>query len=251
MARRGRPRKQTQSPRKYFIVFFFLIIAALVLFTGVRIVIRLPRLSLFSVSRIDTAAPLPERLEKDIIGLIEGQSLFSLDLHPVREQIMARHPEIKDIRIIKKLPSSLFVEVEERVPFLQLKDGAYFLLGRDFVVIDKQMSPFPGMIEVETQDLGAGLKPGDIVDRGPVSAAAELIEVLSRFDDLAPEIVLAHDPESLSFYTHGVNIILGEGEFERKLNLLRSLLKENFDNDFSRVRYVDLRYSKVYIGKRK
>jgi len=251
MARRGRPRKKAPFPKKYFIAGFFAVIAVLAFFTASPLSLHMPELSLFSITCLDTESKLTEKLEKEIVEQVKDKSLLTLDLSPVREEIMSRHPEIKELRLIKKFPSTLKIEIEEREPLFQLKENAYLLLGRDFVVIARSLDPFPGQLVVETVNLTHGVRPGDKIDNENVDAAVDLVRVLSGFADFEPSIILAHDQQSFSFYTHGVNIILGQSDFKRKLDLFSSLLKENFENDLARVRYVDLRYSKVYIGQKR
>ena len=252
MAKRGRPRKQRPVPKKYFFIFFFISIFILVFFTGISVPLEWPRWVFFRITHVDTGeGGVGDKLKKDIFREVKTASLVSFDIQALRKKLIKNHPEVKNLKITKKFPFTLKIDVEERVPFFQLKNDAYFIVGKDFRVINKQRYPQEGLVVVEVGDSRGGIEKGGYLEDSRVDKAGALIETLSKFDDFSPDVILAHSVDSITFITSDMKVILGDGDFERKLKILDSLMTEKFNNDFSRLLYVDLRYNKVYIGKKK
>lgn len=251
MPRKRRLKKQLRFSPKFFLIFFFASIALLVLFTSITIPHKASPPTFFAITHVDTGPTMSESLKKDIMRMVKGVPLFSFDIQSARRKLMDAHLEVKELNIIKKFPATLKIEIQKRTPLFQLKDKAYFIVGEDFKVIDTQSYPQENLVIVEAGSINRNIKKGITLRDARIIKAGKLIVTLNKFDNFAPEIILAHNEESISFITHDTTIILGDGDFERKLNILNSLLREKFNNDFSRLRYVDLRYSKVYIGKKR
>jgi cell division protein FtsQ len=112
------------------------------------------------------------------LGIRSGQSLFGFDAINAQKQL-AKLGQIKTARVMRLLPSTLLVEIEERVPFARwLHDGQTDLVDRDGFVLHElsaaQNSHYPLVV-----GLGAGEK------------AAQLIRILSTHEDLAGRIKMA------------------------------------------------------------
>ena len=251
MARRGRPRKQRPVPKKYFFLFFSVSIFILVLFTSISVPLHRPRWIFFKITNVDTSDEISDRLKRKIVQEVKNASLLSFDIQAFREKLIKTNPKIKQIKITKNFPCTLKIDIEERVPFFQLKNDAYFIVGKDFKVMAKQEAPQEKLVVVETEDDRQSIKKGGYLEDERLNRAGSLIDTLTKFDKFSPDVIMAHSLDSISFMTSDTKVILGDGDFERKLKILNSLMEEKFNNDFSRLLYVDLRYNKVYIGKKK
>lgn len=249
MARRGRPRKQTKSWGNYFTLFFIVAVAVLVFFTSFNLAVKIPRLGLFGVSDIDAGDTVSSEVIKDVKNEVRDGSLLFLDISRLREKMEKFHPEVKELSILKRFPSTLCLQAEMRRPFFQLKQNMFYVIGDDYTVIERKVQPDPQLVIVETEGLERGLEPGEKIDDLRVKKAGMLLRLLSQYKEFPPQTVLAHNIESLAFMTDDKKVILGGEELERKLSRLRTLAREGFDDDFAGARYIDLRYSKVYIGR--
>ena len=236
--------------KTYFIIFFIVAVAASVFFLNRSLKCNNQWGSLFCVSDIVIRNNYGDNLKKEIIKSVRNKLIFSLDIQSIRIKLLHLYPELKKINIVKKFPSTLEIEIEKRIPFFQIESDKYYILDKDFKVIEERRFPEKDLIVVKTGNMEDRLRKGAFISDSRVRNSAQLIEVLSKFDIFLPEVILAKSTKSILFVSHGTKIILGEGDFERKLTVLESLLKNKFNNDLSLLRYVDLRYSKVYIGKK-
>ena len=80
----------------------------------------------------------------------------------------------------------------------------------------------------------------------------ELIEVISRNDDLDDELkvklINARLPEAMYMLIDGIKVIVGQGNFERKIGILHKTMQETLKDKLTLVKYIDLRHKKIYIG---
>ncbi|MBR1836776.1 MAG: FtsQ-type POTRA domain-containing protein [Kiritimatiellae bacterium] len=70
---------------------------------------------------------------KALSGVREGDNLFSFGAGEVRERILSAALEIADVEVSKKLPSSLRVAVQDRVPVARICDNRHAVDATGFV----------------------------------------------------------------------------------------------------------------------
>jgi len=70
------------------------------------------------------------------LGLSETSSLLTLDLKSLFQKLVS-HPWIKKASIHRKLPSTLIIDIEERVPVALIKIGEFYYMDRDGVIFAK------------------------------------------------------------------------------------------------------------------
>ena len=112
------------------------------------------------------------------LGIRTGQSLFGYDVNDAQIKL-AKLGQVRSVRIMRLLPSTLLVEIKERVPFARwLHDGKMHLIDKDGTVLrditGEKHASYP---------LVTGEKAGDRV--------AQLIRVLSSHKALAGRIKMA------------------------------------------------------------
>ncbi|RTZ91301.1 MAG: hypothetical protein DSY91_05210 [Deltaproteobacteria bacterium] len=76
---------------------------------------------------------------KDLIyylGLNENSNLLTLDLKSLYRKLIS-HPWIKNASIHRSLPSTLSIDIEERVPVALIKLGKFYYMDKDGVIFDK------------------------------------------------------------------------------------------------------------------
>lgn len=218
---------------------------------------------IFRVKEIKTNVALDKRL----LESVKGKSLFTLDLQKVYSQICKYYPEYKEVSVLREFPSGLRIDVRLRKPFAQLKAREFFAVDREgYVITCGQEEKIPDLIPIDIGGNNNSFKKNMSVVDEKLEDVFKLIEVLETegfLDKFAVNSLDASSLEAMYFLISekGVNqdikvsneikVIIGDGDFERKLYVFNNLLKEQLSGGLSAVQYVDLRYKKVYLGFKK
>jgi len=199
---------------------------------------------------------IPEKQVIDLSGLALGTNLFHLDTSVALQKIEL-HPVVKTARIYRRLPHTLLIKVEERVPVaLVVGAGCYLAVDSEGIYLRKGED----LLNELTLPVISGLKVEENVSPGAnlttlgLEAALTLIKEMDETFLKNVAEIKAASPYSLTFnMLQGVEIRFGEPEdVERKLGLIKELLFENGQviNDQT-VEYIDLRYNSLPVIKRK
>lgn len=246
-----RRKRQKKSKKIFFLIFFFAIIAVLLFFMASAMYKHLQKEPLFEVAKVECNGIEDKALKKEIEEKVLHRSLLSLDLNKLHRRLLDTHLEIKELTLVKHFPDKIEVRITKRIPYFQIKTNHYYIVDKDFKVIRETLSPYPELVIVDVDAMRRSIRQGSSVDDIRIKKAAQLIDLSGKFPHILPTIILADSLESFSFMVSETKVILGKGDLEKKLIVLDSLVKNKFNNDLSSVRYIDLRYSKVYIGKKR
>jgi cell division protein FtsQ len=161
-------------------------------------------------------------------ALSPGQNLVSMDVGAV-ERALAAHPWVRTVHAHRQLPHRLAVEVEEHVPV------AFVSLG-DLYLVDEDGEPFKRVLAQDGLDLPllTGVEREDFVkDRDVATGALQhAIAVGQAYQATAsakamPLSEVHVDQEGVTLITaQGLEIRLGEGGFEQKLERLELVRKQ-------------------------
>jgi len=158
-----------------------------------------------------------------LANLSAGQNLFALDASAA-ERAMASHPWVKSVRITRRFPGGLSVEVEERAPHALVVLGSLYLLdgdGQPFrraqpgdaldppLVTGVDRDAYAQDPAAATARIAGALDVADRYSRAPESRRARLSEVRLEPDG---GLTLVTAP--------GQEVRLGEGDYEAKLSRL-------------------------------
>lgn len=247
------------NPKIIGLAAVFLVLLAVLVYLG-KIVYTS---DIFRVKEIKTNVALDKRL----IELVKGKSLFTLDIQKVYYQICKYCPEYKEVRVLREFPSALRIEVCLRKPFAQLKAREFFAVDREgYVIAFGQEEKLPDLIPIDIGSNNNSLKKNMSVADEKLEDAFKLIEVLKTegfLDRFAVNFINASSLEAMYFLisekevnqdvkvSNEIKVIIGDGDLERKLYVFNNLLKEQLTDGFSSIQYVDLRYKKVYLGFKK
>lgn len=197
-------------------------------------------------------------LSGDVRAGTPGQSLFDVNLGKLYSRIYQDHPEYKDIHVIREFPSVLKVEIVARKPFARLKGEKFYLIDREGVVIDEEAQAAPtlvgALIPIEIGDYNHRLRKGDKISDPRLENAFRLMEELykTRFVKKFPiELINATAPGALCLVIGNTRIILGSNDFKKKLYILDTILRGELNGNLYMVEYIDLRYEKVYLGRKR
>ncbi len=237
----------------------FLVFLAVLLYLGKVVYTS----DIFRVKEIKTNVGLDKRL----IALVKGKSLFTLDIQKVYSQVCKDYPEYKEVRVLREFPSALRIDVCLRKPFAQLKARDFFAVDREgYVITFGQEEKIPELIPIDIGSNNNSFKKNMTVADDKLEDAFKLIDVLKIegfLDRFTVNLINASSLEAMYFLisekginqdvkvSNEIKVIIGEDNFERKLHVFDNLLKGQLTGGFSSVQYVDLRYKKVYLGFKK
>ncbi len=189
-------------------------------------------------------------------GLVLGTNLMQIKASEAISKIEL-HPVVKSVRIHRRIPRTILIEVEERTPVALVvgtdsylavdSEGIYLRKGED-LLNELTLPVISGLTIAEN------ISPGTDLTTEGLSAALELLEQMDEAFLRNVAEIKASSPYSLTFnMLQGVEVRFGEPEdVEHKLRLLQELLLDNGQviNDQT-VEYIDLRYNSLPVIKRK
>lgn len=189
-------------------------------------------------------AQLSRALVLGAAGVGPGMNAFAL-APEVMEQRLLQQPWIRSAEVERRLPSTLRIEVQERVPAAVLSfDDTSYLVSTEGEVI-KQLSgadpaDFPVITGVDRTRFTADTNYRHAILSSVVSCLDDYrLSGLERREPVQEINVGAGDSVALYVGKDATLVRLGKGPFRRKLRLLRSVL-DRLARDRARPAYVYL-----------
>jgi len=219
--------------------------------------------SVFKVGEDDIKSNMP--LGRGLIERIKGKTLFSLDIKEISLNLLKANPEYKEIYVYREFPSSVVIKATKRIPFAQIKDTRYYPVDREAVIINEgELKPLDGLISLEIGEYRRSLSKGSNIKSEKVEYAFNLIEALKNHgfleDNSQVKLINSSNLEAVYFIFdqkdsqeqgwtlgEGIKIIVGKGDFERKVELFKDLINQELKGKMSSVNYIDLRFKRVYM----
>ena len=202
-------------------------------FGGYRLALSSPQFALQNVE-LKSASHFSEREILEAAGMRLGENLLALDLRAA-EQRLVQNPWVRSIRLARRLPHTLRVDLVEREAVaLAALDGTLFLVGPDG-------EPFKAWSEGDVQDLpvltGVSLDALAKDRPGALGSLGTGFSGLSHFERLpvsqqhrAQEVNLAPDGSVvLTVGERGISLHLGQGPWPRKMLMVAEVLR-TFEN---------------------
>ena len=176
------------------------------------------------------------------LGINSGQSLFGFDAIKAQQQL-SQLGQVKSARVMRLLPSTLLVEIIERVPFARwLHNGRMQLIDVEGVVLRQLL---------EGQEVDFPLVVGD----GASEKAAYLIRILSTHHELSGRIKMAERVAQYRWNLHAksgamiklppVDLALGLARLVQLPDWVRLLQQENLVIDLRRAGQAFVRRGKT------
>lgn len=189
---------------------------------GAAVAIRPP--AFLKVQEIQVLTPMKHLSEVDLVKLAQirkGDKLLTLSLARVRSNLL-RYPWIRDVRLYKRIPGRLLIEVEEQTPaaLLEFKregeaSASLYLVNGDGHVFKKaedgDLKDFPIITGLAEDGVRAGTKK-----LLPLLRFFDTSESLSR---LGVSEIRAKDDGNVTLYTKEpcIRLEMGDGDWEEKL----------------------------------
>ncbi|MDD4294398.1 MAG: cell division protein FtsQ/DivIB [Candidatus Omnitrophica bacterium] len=194
------------------------------------------------------------RVSKSLLRKVVGKPLYMADINKVREAILAYDNAYQDVVVVKRFPNIIEINVVSRKPFAQWKSDRSFLLSREGVVLsDPKITDFKEYIPIVIGDYKEEVSRGSVISDRRLEVAFKLIETLKENHLIGKFNVTEIDAtnlSNLSFFIDKTQIKIGDRAWKRKLDDLDNVVRQKA-YDLSLIKYIDLRYKKVYIGHRR
>jgi hypothetical protein len=111
----------------------FLLVLFYAVYVGAGNLIALPSLALRTI-HVEGCREVDSKIMVRISGVRIGQAILKVDLKEVRDRVI-RHPIVKDAAVVRELPDTLRITIEERTPVAAVMDREFALLDMDGVVL--------------------------------------------------------------------------------------------------------------------
>lgn len=112
----------------------------------------------------------------DYAQLTGCSNLFALDISEKRDYLLKKVPRVKSVKIVRRLPNELVVEVQERISIARLEmNGYYMAVDRDGYVLGA-FSGAPNLPVISGYSM-PGIRPGTCLAGTPVMNALEVFDV--------------------------------------------------------------------------
>lgn len=239
------------------------------IFIGIIIVISgyaLSRSELFKIKTEDIKSNLP--LSKSLVDTIKGKSLFTVGISSISRHLAKEYPEYKAIYVLRSFPSFLIIRGEKRVFFAQVKAKSYYPIDKEGVLLtDGSDQPYENLVIVELDSYSQFFEKGFKIKDKNLSYAFKLIEALKAEDFMNDYLVKSinsanpltlyfiinreNSENNLNLSDNDVKIIIGDSNFKDKIKNLKDIIDKELKNTFHLVKYIDLRFKKVYIEFRR
>jgi cell division septal protein FtsQ len=202
----------------------------------------------------------PDEIRKKARACL-GKNIFSLNLEGM-EKKLREDLRIKDVRVERKLPDCISIEVQEKTPVLWISLTTSFPNHEDYgfygLSIDQEIVPLdkgdlshdlPLVSGIESDTMGGRsvvpLKPYQKWSNSKVQKALEFYTMILEKDpkslELLAEINLTDAPNLILYLLpFGNKVLLGPGDFERKWKRVKTILAA--ENKIEELSCLDLRF---------
>ena len=231
-------KKRIKRRRKIKKLATLLLLAIVVLCVGALLALTV----FFKISTIKFTG---ERVYSDAqiieqAGIEKGESLFSVDEEKLNEVLPVKLPYIKSVKVIRKLPDTLTIEVTATREMVAFTGGAGYILADDTgKVLDKDASMLRENVAIVSGVQLKDVAEGEVVSLGDEALNEDFMTILSTLKEASfdgvTEIKLTEDKEFKLIYEDRITIKLGSTEnLALKLQRAKAAIdKENLINPYA------------------
>lgn len=217
------------------VVFVLLLALALFMFT---------QSAFFAVTQIKVQGVRQLKSQEilKISGLNTGLNIFKANLQEAENKIRL-DPLVKGVEIKRQLPSSLLINVTERVAIGLVNDRGEFLqVDGDGILLARATDLGKVNLPIIT---GAPVKktaPGDKMDSEEIQAALLYLKNIPLKITATISEINVRDPNNIKLYTlDGAEVRVGDtGRVTEKINLYEEVIGRNYAQ---RIQYLDISYN--------
>ncbi len=229
---------------KHIFLFFFLLTA--IFYSIFKLYLYLITCDDFQVKQISILCQR-DFVRRDIQSLLDASrlgNLFLLDIRRLQDRI-EDHCWVRAARVRKSFPSSLKIEVRERVP------AAVLEVGSGFILVDEDGAYLERLAAREDVDLPLLRDSGSFQTRyqEKLRLAWACLKSLTQKDISGLDALDLSRSGSVSVYIQHLptRLILGDRGFGEKLRFFQSY-RERLESEYGPLEYIDLSFDdRIYI----
>jgi cell division protein FtsQ len=178
----------------------------------------------------------------------QEENIFLIDLDEVKNRF-SNIIQIKDIRIKRKLPDTIVIDIKERIPFaITVISGATSLIDDEGYIIARQgldssaytvdIAKYPVIRGIDKKSLEGGIR----LNSGDRSFVRSTLAILSNSIDLGTIQIEAGNREDIIIYIEDImKVKIGDPrDIEKKIKVVRALLG-SLKGKWTKVAYMDVR----------
>jgi cell division septal protein FtsQ len=179
------------------------------------------------------------------LAVFRERNIFSVKDAEI-ENALSDFPRIKFLKVIRKLPHTVKISVQERVPIaiLRCTDGSRYLIDSQGVALDyaSDFSQYslPIFSKINIKNLTLGNQISDSSTKILLSVYQEIKKINPDFLKHISEFLVQDSEVILTEKEHGTRFILGKEKFAERINKLIFAYQNFGVANFSEI---DLRYS--------
>jgi len=204
----------------------------------------------FRISQVQLPEGSALRLREPLVG----KGLWDIDLRAIAEDLTSQQPWLKEVRVVRQLPSAIRIEIIPRVAVAQVRlaqwypvDAGGFIVPKPSAVPSEDLTRLVGF-----ERASPPLKVGALNTEERLKTALRTLKALRRAPALSShrltEINVA-DPQQLRFILDGGTEVRcgAEGELGDQLERLRAALHVIAKRQMA-VRYIDVRFKEPVVA---
>lgn len=188
------------------------------------------------------------------IAFFDSRSILLFNLEQTKREILAKFPQVQDIRIVRQFPSKIYASVEERRGVAVFIDGG----GRRFFV-DMQGVAFEsatdsgGIIEINDGRVAEAAAGSQVISKELLDG---ILRMKGQIDGTGKVAVTSATVATLE----RVNLLTSEGwyiyfnplkDINDQLVKLNAVLADNtFQTKRQNLEYLDIRFTRIYLKEK-
>jgi len=189
---------------------------------------------------------ISEKTEKKI-AFFNLKNILLTNLEEVNETILKNFPQIAKVTLEKKFPNVLAAQIEERKPaaFFE-QDGRCFFIDNEGVIFKEVIGTESKMLKIKLNSPVALELGNEVIDKEKIG---EILEINSKSAIPLEEILIVSEGRFNAKTQEGWEIYFNpQRDLAWQLEELSILLREKIPpEDRKNLKYIDLRFDKIYI----
>lgn len=210
------------------------------------------RAELFRIAHVELPPSVSLRVRESLMG----DNLLTLDIRALAEEVTRQQPDVKQVRVVRRLPDTIRFEVIPRLPVAQVRLDRWHSVDREgFILPEGSAEPAGGLLRVVGFEGGASaLRAGRENSDERLQLALRVAVSLRR---TAPAVARrltqlnVSDPRQIRFLLDGATEVRcgSEAELSAHLERLEGALKAIARHPVD-VGYIDVRFQEPVIHPR-
>ena len=225
------------------LLFLFVVVTSVVFFAGYLLLVNFPD---FKIERVKVINQKGESVfnPEDFFRLDSTEvNLFSFDMKRAIQDILARHPELAGVSILKRFPNELLIVLKEREPVAAVVSGDFYSVDAEgfilpFVSIHRTL---PKIIGVHSKDVKLYARSDSLKLKKALQLLAELKRAKVYPEYEISRIDVRRYSDVIFYLGDKIQVKMGEGDFKRKSELLSTLLAQLKASN-TVPKYIDMRF---------